>query len=87
VVLKYFDDFERFVACVKLLLSYKPDLTIKDKGDMTAGECAGFFEEPNLLFVFADKTMKDVMMEERPGNAQFALLKVGVLFRKAGRKS
>ncbi len=34
--------FDRFVSCVKLLLSYKPDLTIKDKGDMTASDCAGF---------------------------------------------
>lgn len=32
---------QRFVPCVKLLLSYKPDLSIKDRGDMTAAECAG----------------------------------------------
>ncbi len=28
-----------FVPCAKLLLSYKPDLTIKDRGDMTAPVC------------------------------------------------
>jgi ankyrin repeat protein len=38
-----------FVNCTKLLLSYKPDLTIKDLGDMTAGDCvvAMLQERPN----------------------------------------
>jgi ankyrin repeat protein len=30
-----------YVACARLLLSYKPDLSIKDRGDMTAAECVG----------------------------------------------
>lgn len=29
-----------FIACTKLLLSFSPDLTIKDNGDMTAADCA-----------------------------------------------
>ena len=34
-----------FVDCTKLLMSHSPDLTIKDKGDMTAAECAKAMSE------------------------------------------
>lgn len=38
-----------FVACAKLLLSFKPDLTLRDRGDMTAAVCieAMLEERPN----------------------------------------
>ena len=57
-----------FVACTRLLLSFKPDLTLRDRGDMTAADCvdAMLQERPqDANFVLLKNLFASLNVDER----------------------